>query len=586
MENDSSFDHVSDALVDAAYQGDVKRLRKMLAAGADVNLPDFRGDYPVHGAIQTFEIDCLKILLEAGAEVNALSSFLSTPFLDACRSGLIEAMTMLLEHGADPHVRDRGGLTALHQAADSGSFEAVSLLLEQGVAIDLRDGSGVTPFLCAARSGSDTVLQVLLDRGADLTAVDAYGDNALLMAARNGQFRVAKFLVRKGLKPDFRSPANDQTPLMATAGQFDHHLLAWLIKRGAGVNDQDLEGKTPLHHLLAVTPVTLTGLRRLLTAGAQPDARDRQGETPLMVAAGAGSIPSVRLLLERGADFNAVDLRGNSPLMFAASAGMCRDTPLSNHMAPLEFPVFFGPKPTRHDHGVSARLLLEAGADAACVSKWGDSPLTWAAIYADSAMVRNLLAQGAEVNHISRKGWTPLTLAVGGEDLLEQNTFLPNPTAMSKNWLPSHMLPDWLPDGFETEPELSEDGDDPGEVRAKNRTVRVLLTAGADLETCSTAGDTPLAVAALLGSIGPGRLLLNSGAQVNPLNKIGETPLMQAAANGHLEMVRLLLQKGAEIGARNDEGNTARLIADLNGQDAVEDYLRRRETLSPVPSGH
>ena len=584
MENDSSFDHVSDALVDAAYQGDVKKLRQMIQAGADVNLPDFRGDYPVHGAIQTFEIACLKILLQAGAEVNALSSFLSTPFLDACRSGSIKAMTILLEHGADPHARDRGGLTALHLAAESGSLEAVVALLEQGVSIDPRDSNGGTPFLYAARAGANTVLQILLDRGAGLTAVDAYGDNALILAARNGELRVSKFLVRKGLKADFRSPANDQTPLMAAAGHFNHHLLAWLIKRGAGVNDRDMEGKTALHHLLTAKPAAITGLRRLLAAGAQPDAPDRQGETPLMVAAGAGSIPSVRLLLERGADSNAVDLRGNSPLMFAASAGMCRESPLANSMAPLGFPGFFGNAPTRHDHATSAKLLVEAGANAAWITKWGDSPLHWAAVHADWAMAHTLLAHGAEVNHFSRKGWTPLILAVGGEGLLEENAFISNSIDMSKNLMSNNFLPDWLPDGFVTEPERSGDEEHLAEDRAKHRTVKVLLTAGAGLETCSTTGDTPLAVAALLGSIGPGRLLLNSGALVNPLNKAGETPLMQAAANGHLEMVRLLLQKGAEIGARNEEGNTARVIADLHGQEAVEDYLRRRETLSPVPS--
>ena len=162
--------------------------------------------------------------------------------------------------------------------------------------------------------------------------------------------------------------------------------------------------------------------------------------------------------------------------------------------------------------------------------------------------------------------------------LMEENT-------MTKNLMPPNFLPDMFPEGYQPDPEDPVDGEDPAEARAKSRTVKALLTAGANLEAPTDSGDTPLAMAALLGRGGSGRLLLSAGARVNPPNKIGETPLMQAAANGHLEMVRLLLQKGAEIGALDDEGNTARVIADLSGQDAVEDYLRRRETLSPVPSG-
>ena len=62
-------------------------------------------------------------------------------------------------------------------------------------------------------------------------------------------------------------------------------------------------------------------LRALLARGAQPDARDSQGFTPLMLAAQGGYVDSVRALLERGANLEALNYAGATAEAIAAEKG-------------------------------------------------------------------------------------------------------------------------------------------------------------------------------------------------------------------------------------------------------------------------
>ena len=90
-----------------------------------------------------------------------------------------------------------------------------------------------------------------------------------------------------------------------------------LISEGANVNAKDKDGRTPL--MLAAAKSSTPGIvALLLEKGAELEARSTYGWTPLMIAARNSSPEIVQLLLEKGAEVNVRDTDGKTPLMFAA----------------------------------------------------------------------------------------------------------------------------------------------------------------------------------------------------------------------------------------------------------------------------
>ena len=77
----------------------------------------------------------------------------------------------------------------------------------------------------------------------------------------------------------------------------------------------------------------------------------------------------------------------------------------------------------------------------------------------------------------------------------------------------------------------------------------ILASSGADLDTETKAGYTPLHVASHFGSVNMVRFLLDQPEEqrvrVDVQNELGYTPLHQAAQQGHSQIVNLLLEKNA-----------------------------------------
>lgn len=179
----------------------------------------------------------------------------------------------------------------------------------------------------AARAGSyeDFFLGIELDRpgivapllakGFDVNARNPDGQHGLYLALRENSLEVAALLLKHPqLDVDAASPANETLLMMAALrGQLE--MMRQLIARGAQVNR---EGWNALHYAASGTDVAPT--RLLLEHQAELDARAPNGNTPLMMAAGFGSVDAADLLALRGADVTLRNKAGLSAADYARKA--------------------------------------------------------------------------------------------------------------------------------------------------------------------------------------------------------------------------------------------------------------------------
>lgn len=137
----------------------------------------------------------------------------------------------------------------------------------------------------------------------------------------------------------------------------------------------------------AVKTGELAAAQRLLGEGADLNARDEQGATPLMLAASAGDLEMVRVLLAAGAAVNARTESGWTALSKAAYSAE-----------------------TKRGFADVAQALIAAGADVEAPIGYGVRPLMLAAGYGETAVVEVLLNAGADVLARNDGGYTALMM--------------------------------------------------------------------------------------------------------------------------------------------------------------------------------
>lgn len=278
-------------------------------------------------AIGRHDLGAVRTALAANRELaRASDTSGSTPLMHAAYMGTVGIMRALLDAGADVNASNARKATALHWAVPAP--DKVGLLLAHGARVDAETVEKRTPlYVAAALPEGVPAARLLLRAGAKVDAVSILGTTPLFPATASVE--MTRLLLDHGANPNVRA-RTEATPIMAAAGA---EVIALLLARGADAR-----------------------------------ARSKTGDSPLMEAAVRGDVAAARLLLEHGAEVNAVDHRGYTPLLLAAQYD--REAP------------------------ELVRLLLERGADLEATAE-GETALSLAARRGETAVTRLLREAGA-----------------------------------------------------------------------------------------------------------------------------------------------------------------------------------------------
>jgi ankyrin repeat protein len=388
-------------------------------------------------------------------------------------------------------------------------------------------------------------------------------DFALALPDDLDHLEVSRLLEERGLGEDFS--VDSGCPFCGQRRESETSQWNEALMRAETAADSYTRAQRMMHTLLgeAAEKGLFKEAYRLLRAGADLNAANERGLTPLMRAAGWGQLAVLRLLISRGADMNAKSRDGHTALTASASWG----------------------------HLEVTRCLLNNGADVNSRVADGWTPLMWASSKGHLEVVRLLLQRGADSDLTGRNGHTALSIAYSNaqhriaEMLEEHGQSQPgrrgprpeNDAHGRRNAARASFDP---PDGSDRRggdlsPEERMVGILLREAAEKglHEEVRRLLDEGADVESRGENGVTALMCAVARGRVETAKLLLARGAHPHSKDKHGNTALTAAVKLGHSELAKMLAGVSRDDAGRNASMQNALALAKTVGHHEIERML-------------
>ena len=169
----------------AVQEGNVKRVRDLIAKGCDVNGRDRHGGSPLFYTANKGSVDCARLLLNNGADVNFRAPEGGMPLHSALLKQHTELALFLMDNGADIHAATVPGVTPLHMAALGGVGKVLERLIREGADVNAvtKLGQSAIMFsllgLNAGTTDSSACVRMLFAAGADPRTGTALEENLL-----------------------------------------------------------------------------------------------------------------------------------------------------------------------------------------------------------------------------------------------------------------------------------------------------------------------------------------------------------------------------------------------------------------------
>ncbi|KQU90274.1 hypothetical protein ASC78_20590 [Variovorax sp. Root318D1] len=184
----------------AAWQGDLPKVKALIASGAKLDARDARGRTPLHVATHARQREAVKLLAKAGANLDALEDDRYDAVTIASVADDSATLALLLSLGANAgQVTSRYDGTALIAAAHLGHDEVVRKLIAAGAPLDHVNNLHWTAVIEAIVLGDggprhQRTLAALIDAGANLKLTDRQGNTPLQLASARGYTAMVKLL--------------------------------------------------------------------------------------------------------------------------------------------------------------------------------------------------------------------------------------------------------------------------------------------------------------------------------------------------------------------------------------------------------
>ena len=312
----------------------------------------------------------------------------------------------------------------------------------------------------------------------------------------------------------------------------------------------------------------------LLSCGMDVNVTGGPRATPLQAAASSGHMDSVKLLLDHGADIDLMDFTsgfGNA-LQGAAAFGregvvnMLLDRGANADLSGGDMGncivAAASSLTVNVPEGSVCRIierLISAGAGIKSANKKDGIALHEAALADSSIVIEILLKNGADINAATNVGMTALHVATRHGKLQATRCLLANGADRDALygedlWAALHCAAG----------------------QAVEEIISLILDHGADVDSSTMRGLTPLYIAGAHGRDSLVKILLSRGADVNRSNNLGWSTLHRAAERGHEQVVRLLLEYHAVPDSRTEQGYTPLMCAASLGHSSIVELLLDR----------
>ncbi|WP_254229453.1 ankyrin repeat domain-containing protein [Wolbachia pipientis] len=494
-------------------------------------------------------------------------------------------------------------LTPLRRITENSSFndadhlQVVKYLFNQGVQHGIQidsEAAGVALLISATKGNLNTFKYLVEQKGVPVnySGHDKYTaiDRVLI---ENRQLRILSYLWE-----NYRSSINDsfnRTPLHTAAFSANLQAIHYLCTHGAEIDAKDRGGKTPLHYAAQAPSVPISPVRNAKLSGhykivqylieekrANFNIVDNYGKTALDLAIENEQWKVAEYLIKKNAQAYSYSLLTNMKRFFKS--------PNQNIYA-LHFAI-------RDKDIKSIRFLLQHQVDVNLIDPKGRTPLHFAAIvdWSDKAKtIEWLLQRGTRYDVLDNNQKAALDLLKENNSLFSRKSIwllqLIDELFRSQNLIQDlqvKLLKErnevkrigpygmWYPDVY--------DQDNPMQFILNARSLKrgTLLHVAAnsgDLEAlkCLLKFDQEYLKLKFKGEFLHARDY--QAVDINARDEQGNTPLHLAAQKDHLEIVVLLLKEGAILNAKNNQKRTPKIIAKKVGNQSVTECLQQIEDL-------